>query len=219
MKNKLAGRTFGGGGDPPVVPAPQENFADAAAKALEAVRRQSPEQLEWLGASRAGDRWALAVLESRLGVELETGAVTTPDGRAAGRWWRILTLHYLAIASRPADEPPAVTFAALAAGRAYAPVYQHRVIGRLCGTVGRRRQSLCPAAKAIGGKDAEAGDAAWDFQVFPRVRLRLVWYAGDDEFAPSAALLLPGNVESFFHVEDIVVLSERLVSRLAGGSF
>jgi len=197
----------------------QNNLADAARRAIEAVRTQPPEQLEWLGASRAGERWTLAVLESRLDVELETGAVTTPPGRPAGPWWRILTLHYLAVASRPPDEPPAVTFAELASGRAYAPVYQQRVIGRLCRTAGRDRDSLLTGAEAIGGRAAEAGDMAWDFRVFPRVRLRLVWYAGDDEFAPSATLLLPKNMESFFHVEDIVVLSERLVSRLAGGSF
>jgi hypothetical protein len=32
-------------------------------------------------------------------------------------------------------------------------------------------------------------------------------------------LLLPNNMESFFGAEDIVVLSERLASRLAGRPF
>ncbi len=54
-----------------------------------------------------------------------------------------------------------------------------------------------------------------EFQVFPRLRVRLAWYAGDEELAPSAALLLPANIESFLGLEDIVVLSEQLVARLA----
>ena len=58
-----------------------------------------------------------------------------------------------------------------------------------------------------------------DFQVYHRVRVRLIWYAGDEELAPSAVFLLPVNIESFFCLEDIVVLSERIVSRLAGGRF
>jgi hypothetical protein len=85
--------------------------------------------------------------------------------------------------------------------------------------VGLDRDSLRRAAVALGAKEAPAGDLGFDFQVFPRVAVRLVWYEGDDEMGPSASLLLPGNIESFFCVEDIVVLSERLVARLAGGAF
>jgi len=54
------------------------------------------------------------------------------------------------------------------------------------------------------------------FDVFPRLTLRLVWHAPDEEFPPSATLLLPDNIEAFFVAEDIVVLSECLVARLGG---
>jgi hypothetical protein len=64
-----------------------------------------------------------------------------------------------------------------------------------------------------------AGDAAFDFQVFPRFSMRLIWHAPDEEFPPTATLLLPPNVESYFVAEDIVVLSEGLVSRLSGRPF
>jgi hypothetical protein len=55
--------------------------------------------------------------------------------------------------------------------------------------------------------------------VFPRFSIRLVWYSPDDEFPSSATLLVPANAESYFCPEDLVVLSERLVSRLAGQPF
>ena len=42
------------------------------------------------------------------------------------------------------------------------------------------------------------------------------WYAGDDEFGPSAAILLPRNIVSLMCIEDVVVMSEQLVRRLAG---
>ena len=54
---------------------------------------------------------------------------------------------------------------------------------------------------------------------FTRLAIRLIWHAGDDEFPPSATLLLPANIEAYFCAEDIVVLSERLVARLGGGTF
>jgi hypothetical protein len=51
------------------------------------------------------------------------------------------------------------------------------------------------------------------------VSLRLIWHAADEEFAASATLLVPANIESYFCSEDVVVLSERLISRLCGRPF
>ena len=65
----------------------------------------------------------------------------------------------------------------------------------------------------------DGGDAAFDIDVFPRVATRLIWYAADDEFPPSATLLLPDNIESFLNIEDVVVMSESLVSRLSGRDY
>ena len=93
------------------------------------------------------------------------------------------------------------------------------MIARLCATAGRDAQRLTAAAESLGGKAAAGGDAAFDFWVFPRILLRLIWHAPDDEFPPSATLLLPANVESYFCSEDIVVLSESLVARLGGRPF
>ena len=109
-----------------------------------------------------------------------------------------------------------MTFADLPTARSYAEVYRQRTTGWLCATVGRELTRLQNAATALGGRPAAGGDAAFAFEVFPRVPVTLLWHAPDDEFAASATLLLPPNIESFFVSEDIVVLCERLVSRLCG---
>ena len=90
------------------------------------------------------------------------------------------------------------------------------MIERLCATAGQSVEKLRAAAAALGGRTVTGGDAAFDFDVFPRFPVRLVWHAPDDEFPSSATLLLPANAESYFCSEDLVVLSERLMSRLAG---
>ena len=115
--------------------------------------------------------------------------------------------------------PPTIIFADLATARSYAGVYQGRVIARLCATAGRDAAKLSAAAASLGGKPAAGGDAAFDFDIFPRISLRLIWHAPDDEFPASATLLLPANLESYLCSEDIVVLSESLVSRLGGRPF
>ena len=201
------------------VPPPQHNLRTAAARALAAVRAQDPEQLQWLGARPQDERWAVPVLDEVLSADLDDGAVRRADGQAVRPWWQILTLHYLSVTGRPAERAPEVTFADLPGGRGYASVYQQRVIGRLCGTAGRDKQTLCRAGAALAGTPVSAGDVAFDLQAFPRIRLRLIWYAGDEELPPSAVMLLPENIRAFLAVEDIVVLSERIVSRLGGGGF
>ena len=203
----------------PGVPPPQHNLQEAAARALAAVRGQPAQQLDWLGARRDGECWRVAVLDDVLAVDLGDGSVRTSDGRATGPWWQVLTLHYLGVASRPEERPPEVTFAGLPSGRAYASVYQQRVIGRLCRTAGRGKQMLTQAAQNLGAIRAPGGDVGLEFQPFPRIRLRLIWYDGEEELPPSAALLLPENIQAFLAIEDVVVLSERIVSRLSGGRF
>lgn len=203
----------------PGVPPAQENLKVATERGFDALADQLHEQFLWLGAEPTDGGWRLPVLDDVLEVDLANRRVTTSDGTAVGPSWRILLLHYLAIDSRPERLPPSIAFADLATARSYAGVYQGRVIARLCATAGREAAKLAAAAEFLGGKPIEGGDAAFDFDLFPRISLRLIWHAPDDEFPASATLLLPVNLESHLCSEDIVVLSESLVSRLGGRPF
>ncbi|HDY64931.1 MAG TPA: DUF3786 domain-containing protein [Phycisphaerae bacterium] len=221
---KFADKSTEGSGEPATPggyrpPPPQENLNEAFLRALAAVRDQQPEQMQWLGAHMAGGTWRLPVLDDVFEIDLASGHVHTSEGGEMRLAWRILTLHYLGVKSTPPGAPPEITFPDLPAGRVYAKVYHARVNLRLCATVGRDLTGLSAAANALGARSAEGGDAAFDLTVFPRLPVRLIWYAADEEFEPSATLLLPRNIESFLSVEDIVVLSEGLVSRLSGKEF
>ena len=203
----------------PGVPPPQHNFQQAADRALAAAREQKAVQIHWLGGEPLDGRWRLAVLDDVLSIDLYNGKIRTSAGRAVAPVWRILVLHYLATSTRPDPAEPSLTFASFPAARGYTPVYQQRVIERLCHTAGREAGPLDQACRKLGGRPIAEGDVGFDFQVFPRLAVRLIWHAGDDELPPSAVLLLPENVEAFLSVEDVVVLSERIVSRLSGGTF
>ncbi len=203
----------------PQVPPPQHNLQDATDKAVGALAGQSAEQMVWLGAAQAGDTWRLRVLDELLDIDTAGGRALTSAGEPVRPAWRLLVLHYLAVDVRPDDGAPEITFADLPAARTYASIYHQRVNGRLCATAGRDLVTLRDRADAIGARPADGGDAAFDIDVFPRVATRLIWYAADDEFPPSATLLLPANIERFFCVEDIVVMSESIVSRLSGERF
>ncbi|KKL15738.1 hypothetical protein LCGC14_2502600, partial [marine sediment metagenome] len=93
------------------------------------------------------------------------------------------------------------------------------VIRRLCATAGRDEQTLRAGADALDAQSFQAGDLAFDLKPFPLVTVRIIWHAPDEEFGSSATMLLPKNIESFFCSEDIVVLSEQMISRLSGKPF
>jgi len=198
---------------------PQRNLQIAQERAFSRVAPQNAEKLLWLGAEFQDDAWRLPVLNETFCVDLRERRITTSDGVGIGLPWGILALHYLAISSYPELREPEITFADLGTARSYAGVYQQRVIGRLCTAVGRDVTKLRAAAEALKGRRVDAGDLAFNFDVFPRFPVRLVWHSPDEEFPSSATLLLPANAESYFCSEDLVVLSERLVSRLAGRPF
>lgn len=200
-------------------PKPQDNYEVATGLAFECLRRQTHEQLQWLGAVSDDGCWRLPVLSEALEVRTSSRQVVTSSGREVGAAWRILTLHYLAVATRPDLLSPSVTFDDLATARSYGGVYRQRVIARLCATAGQNLERLCNAASLVHGHASEGGEASFRFDVFPRVQVRLVWHAPDEEFPPSATILLPANIESYFCAEDIVVLSEGLVARLSGRPF
>jgi hypothetical protein len=201
----------------------QKSLQRATHLAFEALRGQPAEQLCWLGAEPAGAQWRLPVLNDAFVIDLQGRTVAVVGGQPVRPAWAILALHYLAVKGRPAFFPPTVTFADLPTARSYASVYNQRTTQRLCATVGRSLESLRKAAAALDAKSAECGQdrgtVAYEFRVFPRVSLRLIWHAPYEEFPPSATLLLPENIESFFCSEDVVVLSECLVSRLCGKPF
>jgi hypothetical protein len=203
----------------PGVPGPQNNLRTAVDLAVENLRGQDDGQLAWLGATRDGENWRLTVLNSPLQVRLGDGRVLAPDGSPVRPTCQIIVLHYLGLRRRPELGGPELTFAHLPDGRVYAVIYEARVIGRLCSTAGRDEDTLRAAASAVGARPAEGGSLAFDIDVLPRLRIRLIWHAGDEEFGPSAAILLPRGVAEMFRIEDVVVLSEMLVSRLSSRPF
>jgi len=202
-----------------LIPPRQTHFEVALDKAWQALGEPAPDRLAQRGATPTDTGLSLPVLGDTLTVRLPERAIVTSADKPVSSKWQILVLHYLSAAGSPDRRSPSIVFADLPEARTYAGVYQGRVVGRLCGTVGRDAATLRAAGDALGARWLDAGDLALEIDAFPLLPMRLIWYAGDQELPPSASLLLPDNVAALLCVEDIVVLSECLVSRLAGKPF
>lgn len=197
------------------VPPPQQAARTAHRQAVESLRGQAEPQLRWLGVEGCDPPWRLPVMDRVFLVDPHRGEVWLDDQSPVRPEWQILTLHYLAVRSQPMARSPEITFASLPSARAYASVYENRVNRRLCAAIGHDLRLLQSAAAAMHAQPVDGGDLAFEMRVFPRIPLRLIGYAGDEELTSSCTLLLPANIESFLSTEDIVVLSEAFVSRIA----
>ena len=196
---------------------PQKNYQQAYELALEQVRKTlEPRVLKRLGVvSESPQQLSVAVLGGTFHVDLSAGVVTDDSGKEVRVAWAILLLHYLL--SRPSEMSAGgyISFMDIPDARGYAKPYQGRVIGRFLHTAGRDEATFRAAAEQLGGEKIEAADAAYEFAVFPRLRVQLLWYRGDKELSPGASFLYEKQIVSIFCVEDIVVMSELLVGALS----
>ena len=203
-------------------PEKQSPYQDALTRAFETVRARDSQYLYALGAVETGSGcYELPVLEGRFLVKLREGQVSLRGNGAEAETairieWQILALHYLSTRLPHREFSRWISFGDIMDARGYESVHRSRVLDRLCATAGRDRNTFIEASLRLGAQRFEGGNEGFQFQVFPFLPVAIAWYAGDEEFKPSVSFLYSDNVMSFLSVEDIVVLSESLVSRLQG---
>jgi hypothetical protein len=136
----------------------------------------------------------------------------------------ILLLHYLL---RADGSPPAgewVAFRDLADGLFYAASFVQRAEAPLAQAFGAgfggecRLERFRAAAAAAGGLPLDLADAAFAFQVLPRLVLAALLWAGDDEFPAHASVLFDAAAGHYLPAEDLAGLGGLLARRLIGGA-
>lgn len=195
---------------------PQKNYQQAYDLAMTAARKVPPRTLQRLAVvSKSADQLSVPVLAGNFYVDLAACTVKDDQGHDASPAWAILALHYLLSRPREISSQDYISFMDIPEARGYAKPYQGRVVGRFLHTAGRDEATFRDAAEKIAAKKLEAGDAAYEFAIFPRVHVQIIWYRGDDEVSAGASFLYERQVADMFCVEDIVVMSELLVGALS----
>ena len=195
---------------------PQKNYQQACDLAMSAARKVSVDALERLGVvSESADLLAVPVLAGNFHVDLAARTVKDDLDHDAPPAWAILVLHYLFSRPREICSDEYISFMDIPEARGYAKPYQGRVIRRFLCTAGRDADTFKAAAQRLAAEKLQAGDAAYEFAVFPRVHVRIIWYRGDDELSAGVSFLYARQIADLFCVEDIVVMSELLVKALS----
>ena len=106
------------------------------------------------------------------------------------------------------------TFREMPWGELYIQPYTGRVLTRAAFTFGTRVQAFADACEKMGAEKLKNGDAGYEFAFLGGYKMRLMVWAGDEEFPPNAQVLYSDNFENGFAPEDRVVAGDILISTI-----
>lgn len=117
-----------------------------------------------------------------------------------------------------ADGTPAadrwIGYRELPDGMFYSQAFQGYSGARLVNTFGNDLPRLKEAASKAGGEELSHGDAGFMFRGLPRVRLAIVYWLGDEEFAPNANVLFDASAGHYLSTDGLAVLGRELCSKI-----
>jgi len=127
---------------------------------------------------------------------------------------QVLILHYMLGQGETVPSGRWIAYREIPGAGFYFSAFVKRAVDPLKKAFGHNAAGLKQASLQLGGKAVEPGDAAFEFSLFPRVRIRLILWEGDEEFPPEASILFEDTIANFFSPEDIAWLAGMLVYRL-----
>lgn len=127
---------------------------------------------------------------------------------------QVLILHYMLGRETSESLSRWVSYREIPGASFYYSAFIKRAVDPLKKVFGQNISGFKKAAGILNGKIVEPGDAAFEFQVFPRVPLRLIIWEGDAEFPAEANILFDAAIEKILSPEDIAWMAGMVVYRL-----
>ncbi len=127
---------------------------------------------------------------------------------------QILILHYMLSPVPPLLTDNWVSYREIRGASFYYSAFVKRAIDPLKKVFGQNVDGLLRAAEILGGKTIDTGDVGYEFRLFPNIPVRLILWAGDDEFPAEANIVFDENIAEILSPEDIAWLAGMVVYRL-----
>jgi hypothetical protein len=127
---------------------------------------------------------------------------------------QIIILHYLLADSPDMPGGDWVAYREVPGATFYFSAFAQRALEPLKKVFGQNLTGFRAAAAQLNAAPVEFGDAACEFQVLPKVPIRLILHSGDEEFPAEANILFDRSIGRQLSPEDIAWLAGMLVYRL-----
>lgn len=157
---------------------------------------------------------ALGLVGKRYVVRWPELVVEEPFGEESPEELQALVLDYLARADGSSPSGRWLGFRELPHGGFYWQAFQGYSGDDLVRALNREMASFRRGAERLGGSPVALGDAAYAFRALPNVPLAVVWWEGDVEFSPRAAVLFDAVASHYLPTDGLAILGRMLCRRL-----
>lgn len=134
-------------------------------------------------------------------VDLADRCVTAPDMLGGG--WGLATLHHLKGCLAWRRDDVWTSFDMLPTGRPFAEAFRKRALVPLAERYGKEPEALLKDTVMLTGTPIEMGDAAVVVQAFPRFKIAIAAWQGDDEVPGRAVMLFDSGGARTLPAEDL----------------
>lgn len=128
---------------------------------------------------------------------------------------KILVLRYLTEGGAAPSTGKFLTYREIPWGEVYFKQFQGRCIFRLAFGFGGKLDKFREIMERVGARTISSGDAGYELEFMKGLFVRLILWAGDDEFPPSAQILFSDNFPAAFtQGEDMAVVGDVTIDML-----
>jgi len=128
--------------------------------------------------------------------------------------YQALVMYYFHTADGAARAYRWIAFSELPDGRFYSQAFQGYTGGELARVFHNQRQAFEDAARRCGGERLDFGDAAFAYDLLPRVSLLAVMWEGDEDFPPSYKILFDAAAGHYLPTDACAIAGSMLSRRL-----
>lgn len=166
------------------------------------------------GAALAEEVLTIDVFFKAFEIHPATYALTRVDGQPESLLVQSLILAYLTTADGTPYSQNLISFRELPDGHNYCHAFQGYAPDRLARHFNQDMEGFCGACRRLGGVPVGMGDAGFAFDVFPMIRITVVYYLGDELFSASASLLFDSNVSHYMVTAGLASIGAALVDMI-----
>lgn len=206
--------------DRPVKDGPQPGLKQRAAELRAEIRLIYPE----IVAARTGAFYTpLGTGSGEFHLQLIDVAVTgtypglkffTPMGDELPDFNQMLLLYYFATSDGIAPTETFISFAELPGGRIYSQAFQGYSGNEIAKIIGNDITGLRRSCELTGGQAHGLGDAAYTFQILPKMKAQIVYWLGDEDFRPSCNILFEAASTHFLPIDGCAILGNLLAHKV-----
>ena len=192
-----------------------DDYVNAKKIAVDKLIQESFEELATKsGFNKLNNKFQIKFLNKFYELSFPEFKFSSQDNKDIPIQEQVIILHYLGSCIISQLKNQWIAYREIPDASFYFSAFSKRAIEPLKKAFGLDIISFAKTCEKLNGKAIDFGDAGFEFQVFPKVPIRLILWQGDNEFAPEANILFDETIQEVLSPEDIAWLSGMLVYRL-----